>query len=286
MKRTKILLAFGMHGGGRTEKTPPDRKFFRQAVAPFLEQEVAAGRRVVVIQEQNLAYDLVEGDGELTGVFRPMLLLKRLAELTGRPPPPDSIYDTLVQGLDKRERELNEKYARTLDQGKGLDGFNALGYEEVAVELNRRSPGSVSFVCELQTRDTFWATINAWFAETMPRSDDLTEILIDIIRTTTDRAYVRDGALIEQVFRFHYSDDERTIVLPRGALHVEMRRFFDPGIFDVHVEPEDIEALKTRLADGNPLVPPHFERYRGILSPERLKHHAHLAIATSDDQAR
>lgn len=278
MTRVKILLACGNHGSNiGTVHTPPDKTFFSKAISPFLESEVVADRKVVILQEQNLTTELLSNH-HTSEILLLLLSLKRAMEMAGRPGPPEEVFNSLISEVKQMEERVNRGYARTLNQGDGLDRYDCFGYEETAVRLIKTHPGAITFICESQSAATFWATVNAWVAENLPLSENEVILATNLIMTSSEMIYVRDMAVYNQIIDLA-RNGAQSIVLPRGALHIGMARFFDQDRFDVTTKPEDVEKLKRELSTGNPIVAACFERHLQGLTHERAEYYARLVLA-------
>jgi hypothetical protein len=289
-ERMKVLFAFGVHGDPTTQ-IPCDTAFFGGSVTPWVERIVASGGKITIIDEQNHASAYLVSDDELLFHARFLAACARsenparsLIEQNIDPELFASIHSSVIE----RETMICNFYATTLNVGIYKEGeLYELGYEMACAELNRRFPGSITFVTEHQSVDAILASIR--YDLTINRlsdggKDDPIALAKAIIAAKAEMVYTRDHSLRLQVeaLRMAIPTGEKarhSIVIPRGLFHIGMLGLFDSDLFDVTVFPEDITAARSRLITERPETLAIFDRYNGTVSDEQLTHCANQIVS-------
>jgi hypothetical protein len=197
----KILLAFGTHGRG---DRPPDRRFFRSAVVPFIEEALREGRKVAVIHELCL-YDRI---GFLEEDVQ-RLLSGRGAEGAG---------EWLREDLAMVQAEANHALRNTLDLGIAGAPVADWGFNDAIMEVNAARPGSVLSIIEPQTVESLFAhwRMRSFLSSLGPQGVDC---MAGFIRTMAEDCIRRDLGVLRLAERSALINGEAAIVIPRGSAH-------------------------------------------------------------------
>ena len=259
--RTPLALAFGDHPARcNGVYYGADKPFFRNAVVPFLdEQVVRGGRRAIIIHEFNIFFDLNNLD------------------------PKNASHIRHVEGIMKEaEKNANAHFRQTLDAGRPLRenaGWFDWGYLDYIAEINGRTPNMITNIVEPQRGSTLWL-MNGYGSQYTPVGDADSfanrvaaeaESIRGSIRICLERSR-RVSALVKEIRR-KYPD--AAIVVPRGYAHKGMAVDFDQSEFQLTVS----ERLKGVPLFSSEAIAASFS---GALGDAEIARYARLSIYYSE----
>ncbi|MEK6982385.1 MAG: hypothetical protein AABX38_05625 [Candidatus Micrarchaeota archaeon] len=269
--KVPVLFAFGDHGNLSLRSA--DRKFFRCAVVPFLEEMVSAGRKVVVINEAFFGQrsDYVNPLREEFGQKKVDLLDKTV--LDEEPAALEIIQaakesrftanflldQTINLGVPLSGRlnfvDLQRAFLKSIKKGMFGDFDSSMfkehlqfhlkelrsylwGFENDIVRLN--SPNSSSIRTVYESFDRF-AFFELWDFDRIQEQIHLLpsgssvpiELLAELAITFVEANYIRDLAVKKLIEDLSEKDPRVAIVVPRGDAHREMVCLFDHSRFDI-----------------------------------------------------
>jgi len=234
-KKTKVLFAFGMHG---TDNHPSDKGFFNSAIQPFIEEQVVRGGKKAVIVHELVVYDRFIWNNDLISAALDSVRCRS-----------NQKAEAELRSIKRRIRKIQsevisevEADLRKLDSGTWPLGLHTWGFEDLVVEINSRSRGSVANVAEHQEPDNIIALFKAdalsmtWnvIAGNMNiHPDERLQTLTEMYKQTAIADRMRDISVLKQIGRLSRADPERVIIVPRGSLHFPMVHLADRSKFDI-----------------------------------------------------
>jgi hypothetical protein len=252
MKRTPLLLVFGEHSTrSKGVDVPPNKKFFRSMVNPFIDGYLSGkGKRVAIIHEHNTRIDSagMEPDG----------LKSAVAELEGR-----------------IQRKLDDTFARGIAMESNAMTWFDLGFMDKVLEINREAPGTIQCIIEPMNHEVqqIMGKQAALAAErrTTEVFDVLVQVETEIIRQTIEISRIRNHGVVRRVHELRAEDSKRAIIVPRGYAHKGMAQEFDPREYGItggaHLE--GVSWFSTEAI---------IESYTRELTKEDLEGYARLSI--------
>lgn len=259
--RTALALAFGEHPGqSHGLEFDADRKFFRAAILPFLEEHVIRrGKRALIIHEFNVGFDL---NG-----------LERGNEEH------EKILGELVR---KTEENANARLSATINSGMPLSpdqGWFEWGYGERIAEINRSIPGAIRNIVEPLQPGTVW---RMWEQTLVCERSRITgslaesvDIEMELIRRSIDICLERSRRVVALVKEARESHPEMAIVVPRGFAHRGMADDFDYSEFEMTVS---YSLRGAPLFSSEAII----ESFGRTLGKEELRRYAMLSLNFDD----
>ena len=242
MVKTKVLLAFGTHHGTK-RKEKADRPFFRDSVAPFLEEEIIKnGKRAAIIYEVTLE-DYIPSSPKSKEEMR-MYLSETGNQRKRR-------MTLIQQELTKLERTITQKWRETRDRGEPFMKVSLdWGFEDIILEINRSRPNQITHYAEPQSSEAtyaWWATDILLKELDRYRFSDRQRklgIMIDYIMEFVKHDVLRDKSVFSLAERLRRENADRVIIIPRGTAHRGMNVLFKPDHYNVvYKESEDVLYL-------------------------------------------
>jgi hypothetical protein len=217
--RTPLLLAFGEHpaecGGIRYGA---DKRFFKSAVVPFLEEHVERrGVKAAIIFEFNMGFDL-QGYDRLN------------------PAHAKAVHDLVAQ----TGKDMGDAVSPSLDAGAEI-GANAYwfdwGFLDKVIAINSNKPGRVQNIVEPLGADTAW---NMWdqalVSDAMRKAgtfEERVEIEKEVIKYSARTCIQRSRRVAELARSMRGQEPQMAIIIPRGYAHSGMVAFFGQDKFDI-----------------------------------------------------
>ena len=242
--KTSVLLAFGKHS---SRESPANKKFFRRAIVPFLEEHVERRGKKATIVHENAVYDAFDDE------IAEKVTKKKLK---AQEEPTEENVRSFREFLSSLERTFDEMYktmikyyefANTgreeppLDSSEffetlgGLPYDQSWGFEDYVLKVNRTSPYSIVNICE---KPNVEAALTSWHVRTIKsgaRPSRFADHLVDTVRFEVMQMHARDAALVAQMEEIAKTDPESVIVVPRGLMHKPMIQLIDKEKFDFTV---------------------------------------------------
>lgn len=217
--RTPLLLAFGEHpaecGGIRYGA---DRKFFRSAIVPYLEEHVLKrGQRAAVIFEYNVGFDLA-------GYVR------------NNPEHEKAVEEIVTRYWGIAANELLPSLNRGVWPIKPTDWFD-WGYLDRVISINAGRPNSVICALEPLGANTAWDMYEQSgksgalrFAGTFLEK---VEVEMEILRYSARICVERSRRVARLAQAIRRQDPDAAIIIPRGYAHSGMTAFTSQEEFDI-----------------------------------------------------
>jgi hypothetical protein len=259
--RTALALAFGEHPGqSYGVRFDADRKFFRAAILPFLEEHVIRlGKKALVIHEFNVGYDL-------SGLQRD-----------------NKEHEEIIRALLRQtEEKANNALGATLNAGIPLapdQGWFDWGYAERIAEINRSIPGAITNIVEPLRPSTVWLMWEQTLACERSRGarsfEESVEIEMEAISGSIDICLGRSRRVAALVKEARESRPDMAIIVPRGFAHRGMADEFDYSEFEMTVS----YGLR-----GAPLFSSEaiIESFGRLLGEDELRRYALLSLHFDD----
>jgi len=237
MTKTKVLLAFGSHRG--TYDTFPvrgNRRFFRQAVVPFIEENVEKeGARAAIIH-----------DCVCHNWLRPPLDDIKV-EIIKKNLKHEEIDSARIEGVIKEyERQipiLEEQSRKLLGlMNEETRGMTAWGFETAVRRINRRNPNQIIHFIEPQEIASVSLDLEEDVQRTISMLTDDYETAIDcivkFIKALAMETIYRDKGVVALADKLMTEDPEMVIIIPRGWAHKGMATLFDRKKYDITIAEE------------------------------------------------
>ena len=233
MKKTKLLLAFGAHGDLKIEG---DSKFFRKAVIPFLEEHVERGKRKAAIICEGTMPEEIPRDKAGPEPVRTVAALYWL--MRDR----EGFLERATEWVAERDKKANSFFMDVADKGllesgtQGWPNSDFWGFEEYAMGLNRKEPGTVRFLMEPPNIEAIYMDA---FRKTISRLLRLTgenlEFVAESMRYSMRSAMLCDKEVLGLTDQLAQEDPDIAIIIPRSRSHMAMEAFFSRDRYDVFV---------------------------------------------------
>lgn len=256
MQKTRVILAFGNHGGAvEGKRYEPNREFFRGAIVPVIEEIANSGKKAVVIDEQCPVNSFAQFGLNLFQMRKGMA------------------SRTVIEGVLRYATAMaNNAYSETRDRGIWPDGeIEFGGYEPEMLRVNFKNPGQIRTVIEPQDVD---AVISGMLM--MKHMDTLFDFgskiliinLMLLMKEIAKHMFIRDKLVVGLAEQLAAEDPERMILIPRGTKHRVMAGLFDSSRFELDVKAErapDIDDLMIALCYGKE---PDYMKLRAMAEEE------------------
>ncbi len=239
--RTKLLLAFGLHGNEfGIMRLPPQKRFFRDAVVPFLEKHVGRGKRdAVVIHELGSTKEWEDSFEE-----------NEKREAAGLSGDNKGMWLEIIRGeLYEREVRYRGILEKSLDIGRAPDAatdgirMEDWGFLDHIAESNRRQNGRITNLFEPPSAEAACERWRTGFIQDMlldnPRRKDGPELALEFLKSKINFYVKRDNAVAASAERLALESPERAIVIPRGLAHAGMTALFDSAKFDITLSKDE-----------------------------------------------
>jgi hypothetical protein len=283
MTRTKALLAFGAHG---SQFTPGERKFFRNAVVPFIEGIAKEGGKAALIYE-----------GVLPGNITSLPLGPQLSEIKNAldflQKNRNDIVAKIKDSISCAETTIRCTLEKTVDKGFFLSDFepqsqeriqlNGIfpvewGFEDDVKKINQDRPGTVRFLHEPQDAEALYLGMIYDLLERIISTrgnDDALQFMVQYVRSGLEQMLLRDRAVVSLAEKLANEDLERSIVIPRGYFHESMVILFNSDLFDVTC----MKGTTCNIRNFEWYAVEGF--YQGSLREEELEKYAILELAST-----
>lgn len=259
--RTPLLLAFGEHpaecGGIRYGA---DKRFFKSAVVPFLEEHVERrGEKAAIIYEFNMGFDL-QGYDRLN-------------------PAHIQAVQTMVAQTGKG---MGDSVSPSLDAGSEI-GANAYwfdwGFLDKVMAINSITPGRVRNIVEPLAADTAWTMWDQSLAADAMRNagsfEERVEIEKEVIKYSARTCAGRSRRVADLVRRIRGQEPQMAIVIPRGYAHSGMVAFFGQEEFDITC----VSHMRGAPRFSSDII---IEAFGREVSEEEWRRHAALSLRFSN----
>ncbi len=223
MGKTPVLLAFGKHHGNVGDmKILSEKRFFRGAVLPVLDESYRRNRKTAVIFEWTLNNEVVIRKEEVEA-YRQGKIIQIQDKISA-----------IEREIKRWEEGLKSSLLEPLDRGATIP--NDLGFERKIAEINGLCPGLIScmpephvaeVILENKVGDLVWSRIDE------AKGDDAIELMVEFIKAFAKAIVLRDKGVFELVRRLRRETPEISIVIPRGAAHSGMEVLFPRSEYDV-----------------------------------------------------
>ncbi len=263
MEKTKLLLVFGKHGYQREKY---DEQFSKNAIVPFLEQEIENKKRTAIIITELLEYNnLKSGPRSIDDKKKIMALTGKKAQ-TKR-----NLINAELQAIEKK---INQKWKETREYGEPfMKRTLNLGFEYKVLEINTKSTGQIENIIEPQTAQTAY---NAWKADLLAEKieehkfnpEKQIDALADYSEQMIQFQLKRDKDIASLADKLQKQNPERAIIIPRGTAHKGMEVLFDNTIYDIIKHEADYALDFT-----DELI---LKSYKSIPTKEEIKEYAKL----------
>jgi len=240
VKRTKLLLAFGTHGNAELEG---DKRFFRNAIIPFLDEHVKNGKGKAAVIYEGFQPTRIEEDGSRPEKER---VKDNLAFLRRKKKTVMDYLGLISAGFEETASAILRNIANKgtppgsyipKDMEQEITSMlysSFLGFEEYAMALNRLEPGTVSFFSEPQNAQAIYAET---YGKLLHRSLSLEPknpgIATKCMALDIEHMMLRDREVKILADRLAAEDPDIAIIIPRSRNHMAMEALFERDRYDI-----------------------------------------------------
>ena len=254
MKKTKLLLAFGTHGNAELEG---DKRFFRNAIIPFLDEHVKKGKGKAAVIYEGFQPTRIEEDGSKPEKER---VKDNLAFLRRKRKTVMEYLGLISAGFEETASAILRNIANKgippgsyipKDKEQEITGMlysSFLGFEEYAMALNRLEPGTISFFCEPQNAQAIYAeTYGKLLHRSLSLEPKNSRIAAKCMVFALEHMMIRDREVKNLAERLAKESPEIAIVIPRGRAHAPMEMLFKQDRYDIslHIGSPDILTFEN-----------------------------------------
>jgi len=247
-------LAFGTHGNAELEG---DKRFFRNAIIPFLDEHVKKGKgKAAVIYEgfQPTRIEEDESKPEKERVKDNLAFLRRkkktVMEYLGLISAGfEETASAILRNIANKGTPPGSYIPKDMEQEIiGMLYSSFLGFEEYAMALNRLEPGTVSFFSEPQNAQAIYAET---YGKLLHRSLGLEPknpgIATKCMALAIEHMMLRDREVKDLAGRLAKESPEIAIIIPRGRAHAPMEMMFKQDRYDIslHIGSPDILTFEN-----------------------------------------
>ena len=254
MKRTTLLLAFGTHGNAELEG---DKRFFRNAIIPFLDEHVKKGKgKAAVIYEgfQPTRIEEDESRPEKERVKDNLAFLRRkkktVMDYLGLMSAGfEETASAILRNIANKGTPPGSYIPKDMEQEITSMLYSSfLGFEEYAMALNRLEPGTVSFFSEPQNAQAIYAeTYGKLLQRSLSLEPKNSGIAAKCMALDIEHMMLRDREVKNLAERLAKESPDIAIIIPRGRAHAPMEMLFDKNKYGIslHIGSPDILTFEN-----------------------------------------